>query len=144
MDCAKCGATNLSQGVAFCEYCGASTSVLPVAQPQSLPTATTNTSQAEVIPTLSQIDVSGLAPYFVDVFRQIEAGGGKPIAKWKWWPFWLGPFWYLYHGMWAKGLIILALAIFTNGASGLFTAIYTGILGNYDFYLLKVRKTQLW
>lgn len=75
------------------------------------------------------------------------------------WPFLFGPFWYFYHGMWKKGLVLLVfiflllyvldfitLQIFNK--QGFFDKFLSGIVcstfANYDYYCFKVRKQTGW
>ena len=146
MDCPKCGASGLAAGVVLCEYCGASLASNPVSAPapvQAIPQVQA-VAQPQNVPTLSQIDASGIKPEYLDTFREIEANGGKMTPKWNWWAFIFTAFWYFYKGMWAKGLIILCIEMFSGGVAIPLAWVYCGVLGNYDYYLLKVRQNQFW
>jgi hypothetical protein len=77
-------------------------------------------------------------------FSAFDARGGSFVASWNWPAFLFGVFWYLYRGMWAKALIIFAIVLISGGFMGIPLAIYVGLAGNYDYYLLKRRGTQLW
>jgi hypothetical protein len=53
---------------------------------------------------------------------------------WSWSACLLGPIWYLYQGMIAKGLFLLVIEILTIGLAIPIVAIYTGIKGISDLY----------
>lgn len=76
-------------------------------------------------------------------FVLIDDRDGRFKPQWNWWAFLLSPFWYLNQGMWAKAIIIGVCIIFGGVISPLFY-LYSGICGNYDYYLLKVKNKQLW
>ena len=72
MECPKCGATDLEAGATICSYCGSVVAVArPVAPAQVAPAV------AASAPAMSQADVSGLKPYYQEVFREIDQNGGK-------------------------------------------------------------------
>ncbi|GBF07543.1 hypothetical protein DAERI_150061 [Deinococcus aerius] len=83
-----------------------------------------------------------------DTFRRFDDAGGRWIATWNWAAFALGFFWYLYRGLWVKAIIYavatLILAVATGGVAVPLTWIATGMVANYDLYLLKRKGTQLW
>ncbi len=135
MNCNKCGATGLSPDVKFCEYCGSSVSPeLKQVSPQN----------PQAIAAVVDADFSGLHLDYQQAFREIEANGGKPKVIWNWWAFAFSAFWYLSKGMWAKGIIIFIVLFFSAGAAAPIAWIYAGLLGNYDYYLLKVKNNQFW
>lgn len=134
MNCNKCGATGLAQDVKFCEYCGSAVS----------PNVKPGAQQVAQATTVEPADLSGLDPYYGEAFRQIEENGGKPKVIWNWWAFLFSAFWYLSKGMWAKGIIIFVVLFFSAGAAAPLAWIYAGLLGNYDYYLLKVKNNQFW
>ncbi len=76
--------------------------------------------------------------------------GGQFVPTWNWAAFLFGPLWYLRKGLWAKGLVILAatanpfwpLAIWVMVSLAAF--VYCGTVGNWDYYLLRVKRTQWW
>lgn len=139
MECPKCGATDLEAGATICSYCGSVVAVArPVAPAQVAPAV------AASAPAMSQADVSGLKPYYQEVFREIDQNGGEMTFKWNWWPFLFGAFWYFSKGLWAKGLILFCIVLGSSGIAIPLTWIYCGLLGSYDYYLHKVRGKQLW
>jgi hypothetical protein len=76
--------------------------------------------------------------YYEENFEKIIENGGKFTATWNWFAFFFGCFWYFHHGMWQKGLVIVAVALFTVvGAIPIW--VYCGIAGNVDLYRLKVQ-----
>jgi hypothetical protein len=46
--------------------------------------------------------------------------------------------------MWVKALIMLAAIFVFEGVPGLVFWFYCGFFGNWDYYLLKRKRTQLW
>ena len=59
---------------------------------------------------------------------------------WSWAAFAAGPFWYLYHGMVGKGLVMLCIILATLGIGIIPVWIYCGIKGNKDFYTFLKEK----
>jgi hypothetical protein len=51
-----------------------------------------------------------------------------------------GPFWYIYRGLCAKGLILLLLSIVTLGLGVFPVWLYCGYNANKDFYKYLIRK----
>lgn len=51
-----------------------------------------------------------------------------------------GPFWYLFRGMVARGLLLLLFCLATLGIGVLPVWIYCGFFGNRDFYRRLKRK----
>lgn len=97
-----------------------------------------------------QDDISSLrisypaeTPYYQEQFSKIDQNNGKRSAAFQWLPLLLGPFWYIYKGLWAKGSILLGIGFFTGGMLIPFLSLYTGFYGTYDYYLYKVKKQQL-
>lgn len=76
--------------------------------------------------------------------------GGRFSPTWNSRAFVFGPLWYLRNGLYAKGLILLGLSvlpIWTLGTGLLvsfLTLVYCGVVGNWDYYLLRVHRTQWW
>jgi Protein of unknown function (DUF2628) len=76
--------------------------------------------------------------------------GGRFVATWNWAAFVFGPLWYLRKGLYAKGLLILALtanpfwSVSTSVLVSLPVFVYCGAVGNWDYYLLRVKRTQWW
>lgn len=98
--------------------------------------------KTEEISTLSSIYPEE-TPYYQEQFAKIDQNNGKRTAIFQWPPLLLGPFWYIYKGMWAKGGILLGVGFFTGGMLIPFLSLYAGFYGNYDYYLYKVKKQQL-
>ena len=80
--------------------------------------------------------------YYQRAYAQFDAGGSKVV--WNWAAFLFGAIWYLFRGMWAKALLLVALLIFTGGLLAIPVWIYGGLMGTYDDYLLRRRGTQGW
>lgn len=143
MECTNCGAA-IESNSTFCSYCGtavtnkgASSSGVPH---ESIPAMQVAEPASEAV---SQ-NWSSFPLYYQQAFLEIERNGGKFLAKWNWAAFLFGCFWYFVRGMWAKGLILLLIALGTSGAAIIFLWIYCGIAGTYDYYLLKAKGKQLW
>lgn len=85
-----------------------------------------------------------LSEYYKNAFEKIDANNGGFTAIFNWAALLFGGLWYLYKGMWAKGLIMIALIFLLAGLPALFFWIYCAIAGTYDYYLLTVKKKQLW
>jgi hypothetical protein len=80
--------------------------------------------------------------YYERAFAGFEAGGSK--VQWNWAAFFFSLLWYLFNGMWVKSLILAGVLVISGGAFWIPIAIYSGLMGNYDYYLLKRRGTQGW
>ena len=122
---------------------------------------------AEAAALLRELYATGVAPAGV-VLRPLGAGvprdraaeepafaifvrhGGRFIPTWNWRAFVFGPLWYLRRGLYAKGLVLLALSIcpfFALTLTVLLSAailVYCGVAGNWDDYLRRVKGTQWW
>jgi len=78
------------------------------------------------------------------------AGGGRFVPTWNWRAFIFGPLWYLKHGLWGKGLVLLALTLIPIGTlattltMSLAALVYCGVAADWDEYLWRTRKTQWW
>jgi hypothetical protein len=79
-----------------------------------------------------------------------ETRGGRFVPTWNWSAFFFGPLWYLNRGLWAKGLVLLALTLVPVGTLGTTLAVslvalaYCGSAGNWDEYLWRVKHRQWW
>ncbi len=80
--------------------------------------------------------------YYQNVFKRIESSNEKYI--WNWAAFCFSPGWYMYRGMWMKGLVLLGLSVFTMGILLIPMCIYGGWVGNWDYYLYKIRGQTVW
>jgi Protein of unknown function (DUF2628) len=89
-------------------------------------------------------DYAQFPPYYQDVFATFDRDGGGFKAKWNWPAFFFGFIWYCVRGMWLKGLLMLAVIIMFGGLPAPFFWIYTGVAGNWDYYLLKLKGKQFW
>ena len=83
-------------------------------------------------------------------FALFDARGGAFVPTWNWAAFVFGPLWYFRKGIFAKGLILLVLVIFPVLPLSITLLVqlsaffYCGMVGNWDDYLLEVRRTQWW
>ena len=85
---------------------------------------------------------SGEQEIYINAFSEFDLNGFKPT--WSWVGFFWGAIWYCIKGMWAKGLLIIGLAIITGGTLGIPLWIYCGVFGKWDYYLWKSQKKQWW
>ncbi len=136
MDCGECGAANAA-GVAICACCAAP---FPAAPPPSAGDQFSNLLAGSG----GTRDWSGMKPYYQVAFAELEKAGGAMTPRWNWASFLFGSFWYLFRGMPLKGIIFLVLTFVTGGFLGFFIAIYAGLYGTWDLYLLKAKGKQLW
>jgi Protein of unknown function (DUF2628) len=83
-------------------------------------------------------------------FALFDARGGAFVPTWNWAAFVFGPLWYFRKGLYAKGAVLLVLVIFPvlpleiTLLVQLGAFFYCGVAGNWDDYLLEVRRTQWW
>lgn len=136
MFCQFCG-EKISDKHKFCPSCG-----------KGLNNSTSN--QVNIAETIDQSNYSTFKPYYQKAFQKMDARKGKYTPYWNWASFLFGIIWYFVKGMWAKGLLFLGLLLFTNIFPDTIGWIVTfliwlimGFRGTYDYYRLKVIKTQL-
>jgi len=119
MNCNGCGAD--IDPTSACPYCGAAAMT-----PAKAAAATVVT------------DIS-----YQQQFEKFDKNNGQFTPTFNLWALLFGAFWYIYKGMWVKGLILLALNIAfssvdinTGFASLILVSIwvYGIIAGNYDYY----------
>ncbi|MBI3454947.1 MAG: DUF2628 domain-containing protein [Candidatus Rokubacteria bacterium] len=83
-------------------------------------------------------------------FSGFARRGGRFVPTWNWTAFVFGPLWYLRKGLYAKGLLLLLPLVLPIGglavslAVSLLAFVYCGLVGNWDYYLWKVERTQWW
>jgi hypothetical protein len=98
--------------------------------------------------------LAGGAPHHLaaadPTFAIFALRGGRFVPTWNWPAFVFGPLWYLRKGLYAKGLVLLALSVcpfwtlaLTVLVSGVIL-VYCGAVGNWDNYLWKTKGTQWW
>lgn len=61
-------------------------------------------------------------------------------AGWNWPAFFLGPFWYMTHGLIAKGLILILITIATIGFGLPIIWLYCGIRANSDYFENQLKR----
>ena len=80
----------------------------------------------------------GLSPYYLEAFNQFNKKPNSGLqAKFNWAAFFFGGFWYLYKGLWVKGLLFISIAFFSAGFLAILPWLYGCIFGTYDYYLHK-------
>ncbi|MFH1115861.1 MAG: zinc ribbon domain-containing protein [Pseudomonadota bacterium] len=93
-------------------------------------------------------DYSAQPKYYRARFDEFERNGGTFKPTWNWAAFLFFCLWYLEKGMWGKALALFLLALslgfVTVGIAVPLLWLYGGLCGNYDYYLLKKKKTQWW
>ena len=158
MKCLGCGAL-LSDGSQSCDYCGkvvmkslitdslnatslaSNTHTNEVSNEQS--TAIQQVSEQTALTNSSYME--GLSEDYKELFSKFDLDTStSPKFSFGWAPFLFGPLWYLYKGLWAKGLIYLVVAFSTIGSLAFIPWIYGTCFGSYDLYLLKKHNKQLW
>jgi hypothetical protein len=71
-----------------------------------------------------------------------HASRHRPIREhWNWMAFALNGVWYLSHGMWIKGLVILALEVYFGYPAVLLAALYCGHHGARDHAASRAAHT---
>lgn len=110
--------------------------------------------------TLDDIGASGKPLYRSPEFKSLSLWNRARIG-WNFKAFLFGPFYYLFKGMWQKGLLIISAAAITDGIylnlfpdqsvfsnnSNLvviFFAALCATLANQDYYLHKTRNIKTW
>lgn len=143
MKCTNCGAA-LDRAATFCGYCGSAvTSAAPATQAIEVAQPALAAAGMPSAPAFAPQAMSDLTPYYVDAFNKIEVGG-VGASKWNWAAVFFTAFWYMYKGMWAKGLMMLGLNLSTGGVLWPLFWVYAGKVGNYDYWLLRTKGKQLW
>ena len=89
-------------------------------------------------------NIEDLSDYYKNAFTKIDANNGNFTVEFNWAAFFFGAFWYLFKGMWIKGLLMIVIAFMLAGIPFIFFWIYCSIAGTYDYYLLKIKGKQLW
>lgn len=88
--------------------------------------------------------VSNETSYYLRCFLAFEKAGGTMRPTWNWLAFLFGPIWYLAKGLWAKALMLLLVSVITAGKVVPLVALYSGLAGSFDYYLARLRGTQVW
>ena len=139
--CGSCGADTNSKAV-LCISCGVSLESSRGTKISSTRRSGRGTGSSSEDPAAMESFLGSLPgskrTYYEENFEKIIENGGNFTATWNWSAFVCGCFWYFHHGMWQKGLAIVAVALFTVvGAIPIW--VYCGIAGNVDLYRLKVQ-----
>jgi Protein of unknown function (DUF2628) len=83
-------------------------------------------------------------------FALFDSRGGAFVPTWNWAAFVFGPLWYFRKGLFAKGAILLVVVVVPVFSLSITLLVqlsaffYCGLVGNWDDYLLEVRRTQWW
>lgn len=134
MKCPFCAETIADEAIK-CKHCGSVIDKEKVAQVNHRMGGTSDSASS---------DVQGLPEFYRNAFSKIDANNGKFTVIFNWASFLFGGLWYLYKGMWVKGLVYLAALFIFAGLPAPLLWIYTAIAGTYDYYLFKVKQKQLW
>ena len=86
----------------------------------------------------------GFSDYYKNAFAKIDKNNGAFTVVFNWAAFFFGAIWYIYKGMWIKGLLMITISFLLASLPFFFFWIYCSIAGTYDYYLLTVKKKQLW
>jgi hypothetical protein len=148
MQCRGCGGQN-DNSATKCVYCDAALVQEAVRQPSPKVHQPTPVEPAQPSNQPSGIHnpdyMYGLSPYYLEAFNQFNKKPNSGLQpKFNWGAFFFGGFWYLYKGLWVKGLLFLAIAFFSAGFLAIIPWLYGCIFGTYDYYLLKKDDKQLW
>jgi len=136
MICPHCQ-VRLEEDAIFCHWCGGKIDSDEARRQEEEKAALARQAQAQVQKVVGN-------RYYQLVFSFFEAHGGKFILSWNWPAFLFGVLWYLFKGMWAKALLMFLLGLLFGGEIAPLLWLYAGLCGNWDYYLLKVKKTQFW
>ncbi len=92
---------------------------------------------------VGELNLAGLAPYYRDEFKKIQASGESYTGKWNWAAFLFGPFWAFTKGAWHSAVAALIVTLVTGGIGGIVYWFVFGMRGNYVYYTLHVKQKQL-
>jgi hypothetical protein len=87
---------------------------------------------------------STYSEYYQKRFISFDRHGGRFEATWNWASFFFGPIWYFLRMMPVKAILICLAIMFSSGILILPLCIYTGVAGNYDYYLSEIKKKRFW
>lgn len=146
MNCPNC-TKEINSALNFCPFCGGKINAASTVE--SNPQFNNENADFTSPGTLrndasSQNDYQVQSNYYDKIFYKFDENGGHYSFSWNWWAFFFGLLWYISKGLWVKAILILITAIIVNPIVGTLLCIYTGAFGNYDYYLKKVKNTQLW
>jgi hypothetical protein len=140
--CPTCGAS-IDLNAAECKYCGEAIAMqTPQYQsPQAQPAnnyAQNNYAQGKFM---------NMKLYFQQEFSKISDSNESYKGKWNWPAFFFSPIWGFTKGLWALSLISLGASMLLLAMDisflGFGISIFWGLRGNYCYYNLVTKKTQL-
>ena len=91
-----------------------------------------------------KIELSDLPPYYQQEFKRILESGERYKGKWNWAAFLFGPLWAMTKELWLSVAVCFVAGLVTAGIGWIVYWFVYGLRGNYLYYTLHVKKTQLW
>ena len=91
----------------------------------------------------TELDVTGLSPYYQEEFRRIRNSGGTYRGKWNWGAFAFGTIWALTKELWLAAGISVVVGLLTAGIGFIAYWFIFGARGTYLYYTLHTTRKQL-
>ena len=67
-----------------------------------------------------------------------------PRLSWNWAALVLGPFWYLFQGLWVHGVMLASLAFLSGGMLAPLVWLYAGLKGNEDLLEFRIARRSVY